>query len=146
MSLINQMSTLPTTSDATESIEDQCKLVCMIIRATPAPSETTFYTSPELPLQVGKIVYAAGSEIPRHSHPSTTRSISGRPEVLLVQEGRMTVDIYRDDQSILCSRELRAGDVILFFGGGHGFRLLENTVLLEIKQGPFLGEQDKKRF
>jgi hypothetical protein len=44
------------------------------------------------------------------------------------------------------SELLRAGDLIVFLAGGHGFRLLEDCVMLEIKQGPYSGVDEKTRF
>jgi hypothetical protein len=44
------------------------------------------------------------------------------------------------------SRILSAGDVILLAFGGHGFEMLEPTEIIEVKQGPYAGDQDKTRF
>lgn len=64
----------------------------------------------------------------------------------MVKKGRCWADFYRDDNSLLCSREMGPGDVLVLVGGGHGFRMVEDTVLVEIKQGPYLGLDDKQRF
>jgi hypothetical protein len=58
----------------------------------------------------------------------------------------MILDLYTDDQVLLCSREVVSGDVVLLLSGGHGFHLLEDTVLLEVKQGPYVGLQEKELF
>jgi quercetin dioxygenase-like cupin family protein len=130
----------------TEAISHRGKVVCMIVRAEPVPDETTFYTPHHCNLQVGKIVYPAGSEVPRHAHRPVIRHLVGTPEVLVVQKGRMIVDVYADDHAILCSREVSAGDVVVLLSAGHGFRLLEDTVLLEVKQGPYVGPHEKELF
>ncbi len=118
----------------------------MIVRAEPIPDRTTFYTPRHFSLQVGNIVYPAGGEIPRHVHRPAIRYIAGTSEVLVVQKGRMILDIYTDDQAFLCAREVGSGDVVLLLSGGHGFHLLEDTVLLEVKQGPYAGLQEKELF
>jgi quercetin dioxygenase-like cupin family protein len=118
----------------------------MIIRAEPVPDETTFYTPHHFNLQVGKIVYPAGGEIARHAHRPVIRHLVGTSEVLVVQKGRMIVDIYADDRACLCSREVGSGDVVVLLSAGHGFRLLEDTVLLEVKQGPYSGLHEKELF
>ena len=41
---------------------------------------------------------------------------------------------------------LEQGDVILLASGGHGFQVLEDLEMYEIKQGPYAGENDKTRF
>ncbi len=130
----------------TEAVSHRGRVVCMIVRAEPAPDETTFYTPYHFNVQVGKIVYPAGSEIPRHTHRSVIRYVVGTSEVLVVQKGRMIVDIYTDDHAFLCSREVGLGDVVVLLSAGHGFRLLEDTVLLEVKQGPYVGLQEKELF
>jgi len=132
--------------DRTEAISHRGNVVCMIVRAEPALEETAFYTPAHCNLQVGKIVYPAGSEIPRHAHRPVIRHLVGTAEVLVVQKGRMIVDLYADDRAILCSREVAAGDVVVLLSGGHGFRLLEDTVLLEVKQGPYVGLHEKELF
>ena len=117
-----------------------------LIRAAYHPTETTFLTPPELKQQVGYIVYPAGAEIPRHSHLAIERQIVGTSEVLVIKSGRCLIDIYDDAQRLVATRELCVGDVVLMVGGGHGFRMLEDTVLLEIKQGPYTGLDEKERF
>ena len=133
-------------SDRTETIRHHDKTLCIIVRGLPAPKATTFYTPNDFNLQVGNIVYPAGGEIPRHSHRKVERNVSGTSEVLVVQKGRMIVDLYTDDHKLVCSREVTPGDVLVLVSGGHGFRLIEDTVLLEVKQGPYSGIQEKDRF
>lgn len=117
-----------------------------IIRAEMHPQQTTFITPPEFKLQLGFIVYPTGGEVARHTHRPLERHIVGTSEVLLVKQGRCEIDIYNDDRDLVATRELRAGDVMLMVGGGHGFRMLEDTIFLEIKQGPYTGLDEKERF
>jgi mannose-6-phosphate isomerase-like protein (cupin superfamily) len=122
------------------------KPLAVIIRAAMRPAKTTFMTPPEFKQQVGFIVYPAGGEIQRHDHRPLERHLLGTSEVLVVQRGRCEIDIYNDNRELVATRELRLGDIMLMVGGGHGFRMLEETVLLEIKQGPYTGEDEKERF
>lgn len=122
------------------------KLLAYIIRAEMNPEKTTFLTPPELKLQVGFVVYPPGGEISRHVHRSLERQIVGTSEVLVVKKGRCLIDIYNDDRELVTTRELRVGDTTLMVGGGHGFHMLEDTVFLEIKQGPYTGLDEKERF
>jgi len=120
--------------------------LCYIARAQLNPEQTTFLTPPEFNLQVGYIVYPEGHRIPRHVHRPLERHILGTSEVLLVKKGRCEVDIYNDERELVATRELREGDILIMVNGGHGFRMLEDTVLLEVKQGPYPGEEEKERF
>ncbi len=122
--------------------------VCLayIIRAEMNPEQTTFLTPPEFKQQVGYIVYPAGGEIARHVHRPLERHLVGTSEVLVVKKGRCLIDIYNDDRELVATRELHPGDVMLMVGGGHGFRMLEDTVFLEIKQGLYTGLDEKEQF
>jgi hypothetical protein len=121
-------------------------ILAYIIRAELQPAKTTFLTPENLSFQAGFIVYPASSEIARHLHKPIRRELSGTSEVLVVKKGRCEVDFFTDQKKLVATRELKAGDVLLLVGGGHGFRLLEDTVFLEIKQGPYTGLDEKERF
>lgn len=121
-------------------------VLCLIVRAAVRPESTTFLTPPEYKQQVGFVVYPAGGEIARHVHRPLERHLVGTSEVLLVREGRCLLDVYDDDRTLVATRELGPGDLMLMVGGGHGFRMLEPTVFLEIKQGPYTGLDEKERF
>lgn len=120
--------------------------LCYIVRRELVPQRTTFLTPAEATLQVGYIVYQAAQEIPRHIHRRIERAIDRTGEVLLVRNGRCELDVYNDDRERVATREVREGDLIIFVGGGHGFRVMEDTVLLEVKQGPYAGNDEKERF
>lgn len=117
-----------------------------IIRAELMPDHTTFVTPPEFKQQVGYVVYPAGGEIARHVHLPLERHLIGTSEVIIVKKGRCLLDIYNDDRELVATRELGPGDLMLMVGGGHGFRMLEDSVLLEVKQGPYTGVDEKERF
>ena len=92
------------------------------------------------------IVYPAGSEVARHVHQPIERRLVGTSEVILVKKGGCRIDIFNDDRELVATRELFPGDLMLMVGGGHGFRMSEDTVLLEVKQGPYTGIDEKQRF
>jgi hypothetical protein len=96
--------------------------------------------------QVGFIVYPKDSVIARHTHRPLERHIVGMAEVVVVRSGYCQIEVYDDDQKLVARRDLHQNDVVLMVGGGHGFRIIEDTVLLEIKQGPYLGAEDKELF
>jgi hypothetical protein len=131
---------------AVEEIASEARPLCYLIRADRLPGRPTFPTPPSLPLQAGFIAYPAGHEIPRHVHVPVPRSIVGTAEVLLVLRGSCTLDVYDDERRLVATRELAQGDIMVMVGGGHGFRMKEDTVLFEVKQGPYLGPQEKERF
>jgi hypothetical protein len=122
------------------------KPLTFIIRAEINPEKTMFLTPHDLNLQVGFVVYPEEGEVARHVHRPMKRQIVGTSEVIIIKKGRCEVDIYNDEREIVATRELRTGDIMLMVSGGHGFRMLEDTVLLEVKQGPYSGLDEKERF
>jgi hypothetical protein len=110
-------------------------------------SETTeFITSDESNFQAGFVVYPSGGQVQAHVHLPVERRVVGTSELLIVRSGRCIVDVYTDDRRLIASREMVAGDAMLSIGGGHGFRMIEDTVLLEVKQGPYGGLAEKEKF
>ena len=140
-------SLAPITDDGLiEHITDQGRPLAYIIRGSFQPDKTTFFTPPEFKQQVGYVVYPAGGEVARHVHKRLERRLVGTSEVLIVRKGRCLMNVYNDDRALVATRELVTGDIMLMVGGGHGFRMLEDTVLLEVKQGPYIGVDEKERF
>jgi hypothetical protein len=91
--------------------------------------------------------HPAGHKILPHTHKLVVRQIQYTQETLLVKSGRIRVDLYSDEKKYIRSEELVAGDVILLASGGHGFVFLEESELIEVKQGPYISfEVDKERF
>lgn len=122
------------------------RVYAYVMRESGQEARTTFLTPDEAIQQVGFVVHPAGAEVKRHYHLPLERSIVGTPEVLVVRSGRCEMDVYDDDQELVTTHELKAGDVMVMVGGGHGFRMLEDTVLLEVKQGPYYGPDEKAYF
>jgi hypothetical protein len=120
--------------------------LCYVIKGNTKPEMTAFITPPEAKQQVGFIVYPKGGVIPRHIHRPLERHIIGMAEVLVVRSGHCQIEVYDDLENLVTVRDLYQNDVVLMVGGGHGFQIKEDTVLLEIKQGPYLGADDKKLF
>lgn len=133
-------------SELLEVISWQDRALAYIIRPNPLPDQTTFLTPRDFKQQVGFIVYPSEGEIARHVHRPLERRLTGTSEVLVVQKGRCIADIYNDERELVASKELQTGDIMLLVNGGHGFRMLEDTTLLEIKQGPYTGLEEKERF
>jgi hypothetical protein len=130
-----------------ETITDASGVVlAYLVQGGVPPTQTTFLTPHDCGLQVGHVVYPAGSEIARHVHLPIERHLVGSNEVLLLQQGRCEVDVYTDERRMVTTREMHVGDILIAVAGGHGFRVLEDTVLLEIKQGPYPGGAEKERF
>ena len=105
-----------------------------------------FFTPNDLSQQLAFMRHPAGKVIDPHVHNPVRRSVHYTQEVLFVKRGKLRVDFYDETQLYLESRVLHGGDVILLATGGHGFEVLEEVEMIEVKQGPYAGDQDKTRF
>ncbi len=105
-----------------------------------------FFTPDSFSQQLAYMRHPEGKTIKPHIHKQVRREVFYTQEVLLIKKGKLRVDFYNDDQDYLESRILKAGDVILLIKGGHGFEVLEELEMIEVKQGPYVGDNDKVRF
>ena len=129
-----------------EKITNQEQLLAIIISHRFNESGIHFFTPNELSQQLAYMRHSTGKVIQPHVHNPVIRQVSYTQEVLFIKSGKLRVDFYNDQQKYLESRVLEAGDVILLVTGGHGFKVLEEIEMIEVKQGPYVGEQDKTRF
>ncbi len=105
-----------------------------------------FFTNDNDSQQLGYMNRPEGYVIPPHRHNLVPREVHYTQEVLFIKSGKVRVDFYTNEQVYVTSRVLQPGDVILLSDGGHGFKMLEPSEIIEVKQGPYCGEQDKVRF
>lgn len=129
-----------------EEISNEGELLAIIIRSNFNNPGISFVTPNELTQQLAFMRHPAGKQIRPHSHNPVRREVVYTHEVLFIRHGKLRVDLYTREQQYLHSRILETGDVILLAGGGHGFEVLEELEMIEVKQGPYAGEADKTRF
>lgn len=129
-----------------EEIKKKNKLLAMIIRNDYDCGGVDFITPSEYSQQVAYMHHPTGKSIDAHVHNMVHRNVVMTQEVLFIKKGVLRVDFYDEYEDYLESRELHAGDIILLVSGGHGFQVLEEVKMVEVKQGPYAGENDKKRF
>lgn len=127
-----------------EEIQHGGKLMAIILRAEYTTEKTKFFSPSDFPQQVGYIVYKKGGVIKAHSHRELHRKVTLTQEILFIKQGKAQINLYTVDKEYLTSRELNAGDTIFLCSGGHGFKILEDTEMIEVKQGPYSGRDDDK--
>ncbi len=129
-----------------EEVKKKEKLLAMIIRSNYQCEGVDFITPNEYSQQVAYMHHPTGKVIDAHVHNLVYRNVVFTQEVLIIKKGILRVDFYDEYEDYLESRDLYAGDIILLVSGGHGFKVIEEVEMVEVKQGPYSGEQDKKRF
>jgi len=122
-------------------------IVCAtIIRIDHKKPGIEFFTNPSDTLQLGYMNWQAGHKIQPHAHKPVPREVEFTHEVLFVKSGKVKVNFFDDDCKFSCCTIIGTGDVILLTQCGHGFEMLEDSEMIEVKQGPYAGENDKHRF
>lgn len=129
-----------------EEVKHNCSLLALIIRHDYQKAGISFFTPGEMSQQLAYMQHPAGHVIDAHVHNLVKREVQYTQEVLVLRKGKLRVDFYDNSKKYLKSKILEAGDIILLATGGHGFSVLEDVEMFEIKQGPYAGDGDKTRF
>ncbi len=129
-----------------KQIEYNGKTLAIIIKNDYSKDGVEFFTPNEFSQQLAYMKHPKGKRIDAHTHNVVPREVSYTKEVLIIRKGKLRVDFYEDNQKYIESHVVEQGDIILLAFGGHGFECLEEVEMIEVKQDPYLQEQDKVRF
>lgn len=129
-----------------EEVYKKEKLLAIIVRSDYSCEGINFITPNEYSQQVAYMHHPTGKIIDAHVHNLVHRNVVLTQEVLFIKRGILRVDFYDEYEDYLESRNLYEGDFILLVSGGHGFHVLKEVEMIEVKQGPYAGDNDKKRF
>jgi hypothetical protein len=132
----------------TEKIFDGNLLLVFVIRGSDWGEGLHFASSKDDFQQVGMWNYSKGWKSKPHLHLFKRREVLRTQEVLFIKEGKLKADIYTEKGNLVQTLNLVKGDTIVLLNGGHAYETLENnTQVLEIKNGPYLGaDEDRKQF
>ena len=114
-----------------------------IIRANYKKEGISFFTPDDFSQQLGYMNRPKGYIIDPHYHNHIERNITITQEVLYIKSGVVRVDFYTNTNTYLESKILYTGDVILLAAGAHGFEIIEEAEIIEVKQGPYNQDKDK---
>lgn len=132
--------------ETNQIIRKKDKILAMIIRNDYTCEGIDFITPNDYSQQVAYMHHPTGKVIDAHVHNLVHRDVILTQEVLFIKKGKLRVDFYDEYEDYLESTVLNAGDIILLVSGGHGFKVLEELEMIEVKQGPYAADADKKRF
>lgn len=122
-----------------ERLEWNDVLMALVLRVNYEEAGTSFVTPQDNPLQLGTVNYQQGYRIKPHIHKSFPKTIDEVQEVLHIQYGKVEAEFYESSGKKVGSAILNAGDTILLLSGAHGFNFLEDSKMIEVKQGPYYG-------
>ena len=120
--------------------------IALIIRDEYNEPGIRFFTPAGFSQQLAAMTHPRGHRIAAHVHNLHARQVLYTQEVLIVKKGKVRVNLYSSGREFVEAKTLKTGDVILLCGGGHSLEMLEETSLIEVKQGPYAGENDKIPF
>lgn len=128
------------------TICDGDEVIAIVIPSDLPAEGVRFITPQSYPFQVGVLGHKAGTVLKAHGHKKLKIETDVFQEILIMQSGRIAVDLYGMQHQFLETVELGPGDAILFVDGGHGVRMLTDAKILEVKQGPYPGDKLAKVF
>jgi len=122
------------------------KLLALIIKADYKKEGIDFLVPSKYPQQLAYMKRPRGYTIISHLHSPVLRKIKFTQEVLFIKSGKVRIDFYDKKRHYVESRVVKQGDIIFLAFGGHGFEFLEESEMIEVKQGPFLENAQPVRF
>ena len=127
------------------------KLQALIVRGKYRKKKgITFFTPNESVQQFGYMKHKKKHIILPHKHNKRKKNaiakIDTTTEVLIILKGILRVDFYNQNEKYLFSKKLYANDLIMLSNGGHGFKVLKDVEMIEVKQGPYFVSKDKVKF
>jgi hypothetical protein len=129
-----------------EQIFDEYRMIAIIIYSDYTCEGIEFFTPNNFSQQLASMSRPKGYKIHAHVHKPVPREVKYTQETLFIKKGKVKVNFYDENKKYLDSKVLEPGDVILLVSGGHDFEMLEDTEMIEVKQGPYAGNGDKERF
>ena len=105
-------------------------------------SGLNFFSEDKEYIQIGAWGYDSGKELLAHIHNKVDRTVSRTCEVLYVISGSLEAVIYGLDEKPVETFLVSSGEILVLLECGHGYKILEDeTKVLEIKNGPYLGAE-----
>lgn len=129
-------------------IKDGEEIIAIIIKHDYKKEGIEFFTPDNFSLQLGYMGYTSNYEIKPHIHKNMLKKeVWDTSEVLFIKTGKVKVDLYTTEKKYIRSEILYPNDIILLVSGGHGFQMLDDSEIIEVKQGPYSGKDiDKEVF
>ena len=134
-----------------EKVYNQKKLYALIVRSSYRKKKgISFFTDTKASQQVGYMKHKKNRIILPHKHNKRKKNaiakIDTTTEVLIILKGTLRVDFYSQNEKYLFSKKLYTNDLIMLSSGGHGFKVLKDVEMIEVKQGPYFISKDKVKF
>ena len=128
-----------------ENIKKNENILAVILRNSSSEKQVEFLTPNDFFLQLGVHKRKKNEIVKPHNHvPFGEVKNLEVQEVILVKKGKISVGIYHK-KDLIKNVVLGVDDLILL-NCGHSVKFLEDTELVEIKQGPYRGKDSEKSY
>ena len=123
-------------------------IYAIIVKSNYKKKGINFFSKNKDSFQIGYINYPKGHEILKHYHPRRKKIIYDNNEALFIKKGKIRINFFdpKNMKKSFCSKILNKNDIILILYAGHGFEVIDNVQMLEIKQGPYYPKSNKIKF
>ena len=130
-----------------EKVKYKKKLYALIVRGKYRNKRgINFFTPKEATQQFGYMKHKKGHIIQPHKHRKRLTRIMTTTEVILLLKGSLKIDFYNEKRKYLLSKILNEKDIVMLVDGGHGFKVIKDVEMIEVKQGPYNLIKDKVKF
>ena len=130
-----------------EKVKYKNKLFAIVVRGKYRNKKgVTFFSPDNVTQQFGYMKHNKGYVIKPHKHNKRLTKILSTTEVILLLKGSIRVDFYNQKEKYLFSKILKEKDIVLLVHGGHGFKVIKDAEMIEVKQGPYSASKDKVKF
>jgi len=130
-----------------EKVKYKKKLYALIVRGKYRNKRgINFFTPKEATQQFGYMKHKKGYIIQPHQHRKRLTRIMTTTEVILLLKGSLKIDFYNEKRKYLLSKILNEKDIVMLVNGGHGFKVIKDVEMIEVKQGPYNLIKDKVKF
>jgi len=123
-----------------EQITDNGSIIATIIKAGFTKKGEQFFTPCEFSQQLGYMNRPKGYRVEAHTHKQVQQDVVLTHEVLYVKSGTIRVRLFTDSFTFIKECILTRGDIILLASGGHSVEMVEDSEIIEVKQGPYSQE------
>ena len=121
-----------------ELVKNEEIVYCIIIRSNYNNDGYNFFTEDSASMQIGSLIFKKGKIIEPHYHRKIDRISKKCAETIFVKKGRVKVNFYNPKNfNFLEYRILDPNDVMLIQDGAHGFEVIDDLEMIEVKLGPY---------
>ena len=126
--------------------EDEQGIVGIVVKKEFDRPGITFLTPESFNLQLGFHVQQTLREVSPHIHePIKEAHDIPVQEIFYIIKGKIEVAFYGSGDRLVATEVITDGDTVLLCRG-HAIKFLEPTKMIEIRQGPYQGRENDKRF